>query len=77
MIHVHEFADPPHVETPLGHGLAMFVECGRHDYYWTVVLDNGAIVTFTQDRIRFSRNYTFRRGVDDAEMRKIVEPKKK
>jgi hypothetical protein len=60
------------VETPLGHGYAIIFESGEHDNYWTVVLDNGALVTFTQDRIKVSRDYTHRRGISDAEMQKIV-----
>ena len=60
------------VETPLGHGYAIIFETGEHDNFWTVALDNGALVTFTQDRIRVSRDYTHRRGISDSEMQKIV-----
>lgn len=60
------------VETPLGHGYAIIFETGEHDNFWTVALDNGALVTFTQDRIRVSRDYTHRRGISDDEMKKIV-----
>jgi len=60
------------VNTPLGSGYALFVEFTAHDYFWTVALDNGAPVTFTQDRIRFARCYTRRRGLGDDEMRAIV-----
>ena len=60
------------VETPLGHGYAIIFESGEHDNHWTVVLDNGALVTFTQDRIKVSRDYTHRRGISDREMKEIV-----
>ena len=50
----------------------MLFESGEHDNYWTVILENGALVTFTQDKIRVSRSYTHGRGIDDDEMRKIV-----
>jgi len=61
------------VETPLGHGFAIIFESGEHDNHWTVVLDNGALVTFTQDRIRVSRDYTHRRGISDTEMQEIIK----
>jgi hypothetical protein len=65
-------ADQIAVKTPVGDGHALFVESTPHDQYWTVVLDNGAVVTVTQDRIRFVRCYTRRRGLDDKEMRAIL-----
>lgn len=62
------------VKTPLGEGYAILVESGAHDYYyWTVVLENGAIVTFTQDRILAASSYTHRRMIDDEKMREILE----
>jgi hypothetical protein len=61
------------VETSLGHGYAIIFESGEHDNHWTVVLDNGAIVTFRQDQIRVSRDYTHGRGISDREMRKIIK----
>jgi hypothetical protein len=61
------------VETPLGFGYALIFEGCEHDNYWTVALDNGALVTFTQDKIRVSRSYTHGRGISDAEMREIVK----
>lgn len=60
------------VETPLGHGYAIIFETGEHDNYWTVALDNGALVTFTQDRIKVSRDYTHGRGISDDQMKEIV-----
>lgn len=60
------------VETPLGFGYALIFETGEHDNYWTVALESGALVTFTQDRIRVSRDYTHRRGISDEEMKRIV-----
>lgn len=61
------------VETPLGDGYAILVEYGANDYYWTVALENKAIVTFTQDRIRIANSYTHRRGIDDERMKKIIK----
>jgi hypothetical protein len=60
------------VKTPLGDGYAIILETGEQDNYWTVALQNGAIVTFTQDRIRISNCYTLRRGISDEEMKKII-----
>lgn len=60
------------VDTPLGFGYAIIFESGDHDNYWTVALENGALVTFTQDRIKVSRDYTHRRGISDAEMQDII-----
>lgn len=70
---LHEWRERISVETPLGHGYAVLIECGAEDNWWTVILDNGAIVSFPQDRIRASRAYGYRRGISDAEMRKIIE----
>jgi len=61
------------VETPLGHGYAVIFESGENDNWWTVFMDNGAIVTFTQEQIRISRSYTHSRGISDAQMRKIIK----
>lgn len=60
------------VETPLGFGYAIIFETGEYDNYWTVALENGALVTFTQDRIKVSRDYTHRRGISDEQMREII-----
>lgn len=70
-----EFEELIPVETPLGSGYAMLFESGEHDNYWTVILENGALVTFTQNKIRVSRSYTHGRGIDDKEMREIVYQK--
>lgn len=56
------------VETPLGDGHAVLIESGAHDIYWTVALENKALVTFTQDRIRICTSYTHRRGITDERM---------
>ena len=69
----HELDELVPVETPLGSGYAMLFESGEFDNYWTVILENGALVTFTQDKIRVSRSYTHGRGIDDDEMRKIIK----
>ena len=46
------------VETPLGPGYAILIETGTDDYWWTVALDTGAIVTFSQDKIRMAKSYS-------------------
>lgn len=69
---IHEFSELVSVETPLGHGYAMIFESGEHDNHWTVAMDNGAVVTFRQDQVRVSRDYTHGRGISDAQMRKII-----
>lgn len=63
------------VETPLGHGYALIFESGEDDNWWTVALDDGAIVTFAQSKLRLSRSYSHGRGIDDREMRKILRKK--
>lgn len=70
---IHEFGELIPVTTPLGSGYAMFVEPGEYDTYWTVVLDNQAVVTFTQEQIRISRSYTHSRGISNSQMRKIIK----
>lgn len=60
------------VETTLGHGYAIIFEAGEDDNFWTVALDNGALVTFAQSEIKMSRSYTRGRGISDAEMKKII-----
>lgn len=71
---IHELREPLPVITPVGRGYALLVETGWHDAYWTVILSTGAMVTFTQDRIRAARSYTHRRGIGDREMTRIVAP---
>lgn len=61
------------VETKIGHGYAMIFETGEHDNFWTVAMDNGAVVTFRQDQIRISRDYSHGRGISNREMRKIIK----
>lgn len=58
--------------TPLGNGYAIMIEGGAHDHYWTIALDNGAIVTFRQDQIRIAKSYTHSRGITHDKMKKIV-----
>ena len=70
---IHEFGELIPVDTPLGSGYAMFVEPGEYDTYWTIVLENQAVVTFTQDQIRISRSYTHKRGITDEEMKQIIK----
>lgn len=72
---VHEFTTTISVSTPLGDGEAILIECENHDNFWTVILDNGAIVTFRQEKIRAGRSYTYGRGINDQEMIKIIKHK--
>ena len=67
-----ELKEPIPMRTPLGNGYAIFVEGGAHDHYWTIALDNGALVTFRQDQIRIANSYTHGRGICHADMRKAV-----
>lgn len=73
---IHEFRELIPVKTPLGSGYAMFIEPGEYDTYWSVVLDNQAVVTFTQEQIRISRSYTHGRGISDRQMKQIIAPLK-
>jgi len=61
------------MKTPLGDGYAIMLEANGHDYYWTIALENGALITFTQDKIRICRSYTHHRGIDDKEMKRIID----
>lgn len=63
------------METPLGFGYAILVETNAHDQYWTVALNNGALVTFPQHKVRISRSYTHERGISDEEMKEIIKVK--
>ncbi len=63
------------VKTPLGNGYLIFLESSTSDYWWTVALSNGAIVTFTQDKIRMARSYSHDRGIKDKEMSLIISRK--
>jgi hypothetical protein len=63
------------METPLGSGHAIMVETNAHDQYWTVALENGALVTFPQHKIRMSRSYTHERGISDDQMKEIIKVK--
>lgn len=72
---IHEFSETISVETPLGGGEAILIECDKHDNYWTVILENGAIVTFRQEKVRAKRSYTYGRGISDQEMTEIIKPK--
>jgi len=37
-----------------------------------VIMDNQAVVTFTQEQIRVSRSYTHGRGISDRQMKAII-----
>lgn len=70
---LHEFQQSKRIKTPLGMGYVWFVETEHDDNWYTVVLDNGAIVTFNQSRIRVARSYTLKRGINDEEMKEIIK----
>ena len=70
---IHEFEDLVPVDTPLGQGLALLIECDRHDNYWTVIMNNGAVVTFQQEKIRVHRSYTYGRNLTDKAMKEIIK----
>lgn len=72
---IHEFRESIPVKTPLGDGEAIFIEVNKHDHFWTVILQNGAIVTFRQEKLRACRNYTYGRGINDPEMTEIIKPR--
>lgn len=72
---LHELSQLIPVTTPVGRGYAIFIEYEAHDYWWTVVIENGAVVTFSQDRIRVQNSYTHRRGISDEEMIQIIRPR--
>ena len=70
---IYELRELIDVDTPLGRGKAFLIESGTHDYWWTVVFHNGAIVTFTQNKIRMLRSYSHDRGISDEEMKEIIK----
>lgn len=53
----------------------MFIESGEFDTYWTVALENQAVVTFTQEQVRISRSYTHGRGISNRQMKQILKGK--
>lgn len=61
------------LDTPQGRGYAFMVETEQGDNKYTVILENRAIVTFTQDRVLACRSYTHRRGITDDELRTTIE----
>lgn len=69
----HEFNESKRIKTPLGMGYVWFVETESDDNWYTIILDNGAIVTFNQSRIRVARSYTLKRGILDKEMKEIIK----
>ncbi len=75
---IHEFRALIPVITPAGPGYALWVETDEHDNYWSIILDNGSVVEFLQERIRVWKSYTHGRGVKDQEALKIIaRPTKK
>lgn len=61
------------VMTPLGNGYAIILETSQHDQYWTVALDNSAIVTFRQDQIMMCKSYTHNRCINDSQMKDVIK----
>ena len=72
---IHEMFEPLPVETPLGKGLAILVECNVSDYKWTVVLESRALVTFQQKDILVQRDFTNDRGITADMLREIIDRK--
>lgn len=70
---IHQLQELIQMETPLGDGWAVILETTAHDYFWTVALESGALVTFTQDRVRVAESYTHRRGMADARMKEVIK----
>lgn len=71
----YEFQQSKRIKTPLGMGYVWFVETEHDDNWYTICLDNGAIVTFKQSQIRIARNYTLNRGIINEEMKVIINEK--
>lgn len=70
---IHEFKEPIPVNTPLGKGYGILIETGWYDTYWTVLLLNGAFVTFPQSKVKAQRNYTLGLNMSDDDMKKVLE----
>jgi hypothetical protein len=69
----HEFHEPIEVELAIGKGRAILIERTPHDYWWTVLMDTGAVVTVAQNKVRTTRSYSHQRGIGDEEMKKIIQ----
>ena len=69
----HEFQQSKRMITPLGMGYVWFVETEIDDNWYTCILDNGALVTFRQSKLRVARSYTMLRGIDDDQMKEIIK----
>jgi hypothetical protein len=68
-----EFREPYRVKTPLGMGYVWFADINNDDNWYTIILDNTAIVTFRQSEIRMGRSYTLKRGISNEEMKEIIK----
>lgn len=69
----HEFVNPIPVVTPVGRGMALFIETDPHDHYWTVALtESRAFVTFRQKQLRINRTYTYG-GIPDDQMTELIK----
>ena len=70
---MHEFNTLWEVETPQGWGHAILIETTPTNQYWTVILaETRAIVTFRQDQLRITRNYTMNWDFSDKEFEEII-----
>jgi hypothetical protein len=70
---IHEFDCKLEVDTPLGRGTAIFIESADNDYYWTVVLnDTRSLITFRQNEILVTRNFSMGWGMEMDDMKKVL-----
>lgn len=68
-----ELRSPFPVTTPVGNGYAILVESDAHDMWWTVILDNGAIVTILNNRVKARPSWSHGRGITDPQFRDILD----
>ena len=60
------------VKTPLGEGMAVIFHAQEHDNCWTVMLEDGAFVTFPQSQVRACRSYYPKVNLSIEEMKEII-----
>lgn len=71
----YQLPDPFEVDTPLGYGWAIAVVVRFHESFWVVALETGALVDFTQDKIRICGDYSQKRGITDDMMKRYTARK--
>lgn len=70
---IHELQEPIPVEVKhLGKGVAILIECGMHDYKWTIVFETRAIVTVPQNKVLVQKDFTNNRGISAKMLRDII-----